>query len=79
MAALPPLFDGLLAEGLTAIKKGAKVFVGRELEIGSFTAEEGGKRMTFRVVANTYRVLGHGRQGTPSERTAARERVQAEQ
>src|SRR6476660_3092548 len=52
---------GKLADGLTAVRKGAKVFVDGELEITSFAGEEGGKRMTFRVVANTYRILGGGR------------------
>lgn len=58
---------GKLAEGLAAVRKGTKVFVDGDLEIGSFTAEEGGKRMTFRVVANTYRILGGGRQGEAND------------
>jgi single-stranded DNA-binding protein len=52
---------GKLAEGLAAVTKGAKIFVEGEFEITAFVGEEGGKRMTFRVVANTYRVLGGGR------------------
>ncbi len=53
------------------IKKGTKLFVTGELEISSFTGDEGGKRMTFRVVADTYRILGSGRrsqeEAPPSE------------
>ena len=52
---------GKLAEGATAIKKGTRLFVEGELEISAFTGDEGEKRMTFRVVANTYRILGNGR------------------
>lgn len=51
---------GKLAESVTAIKKGAKLFVEGKLEMSSFEGAEGGKRMTFRVVANTYRILGSG-------------------
>lgn len=51
---------GKLAEGLKGIKKGTKVFVDGELEIASIEDEEGSKRMTFRVVANTYRILADG-------------------
>lgn len=52
---------GKLAESVRNIKKGAKLFVQGELEMSSFEGAEGGKRMTFRVVANTYRILGNGR------------------
>lgn len=52
---------GQLAEGLTAIQKGSRVFVAGELESVSFSGDEGEKRMTFRVLANAYRVLGNGR------------------
>lgn len=59
---------GKLAESVMAIKKGAKLFVEGELEISSFEGLEGGKRMTFRVVANTYRILAnHGRQTSTAE------------
>lgn len=61
---------GKLAEGLTAVKKGAKLFVEGELEITSFAGEEGGKRMTFRVLANTYRILGSGRRAEAEGITA---------
>lgn len=63
---------GKLAESVTAIKKGAKLFVEGELEISSFEGTEGGKRMTFRVVANTYRILDNGRHpGKDQTATAA--------
>ena len=65
---------GKLADGVTNIKKGTKVFVDGELEISSFTGQEGEKRVTFRVVAATYRILGAGRSTTdtaePSETPA---------
>ena len=66
---------GKLAEGATAIKKGAKVFVDGELEISSFAGDEGGKRMTFRVIATTYRLLGNGRPREGGEATAAGKRI----
>jgi single-strand DNA-binding protein len=52
---------GKLAEGVTAIEKGAKVLVDGEVEISSFDGNDGGKRMTFRVIAATYRLLGNAR------------------
>lgn len=52
---------GKLAESVTGIKKGAKLFVEGELEISAFEGEDGGKRMAFRVVATTYRILNNGR------------------
>jgi single stranded DNA-binding protein len=58
---------GKLAEGVSAIQKGTRVFVEGELEMGSFTGDEGEKRMTFRVLANTYRILGNGRSTAVSE------------
>lgn len=51
---------GKLTEGMVGIQKGTKLFVEGELEIVSFTGDEGNKRMTFRVVANTYRILSNG-------------------
>ena len=57
---------GKLAGGTQAIRKGTKLFVDGELEISSFTGDEGGKRMTFRVVADTYRILGD-RKGATEE------------
>jgi single-stranded DNA-binding protein len=50
---------GKLAESVTHIKKGARIFVVGSLEIGSFTGAEGKKQMTFRVIADTYRLLGN--------------------
>jgi single-strand DNA-binding protein len=61
---------GKLAEGLAAIRKGTKVFVDGELEIASFTGEDGNKRMTFRVLADTYRILGNGRREQDGETAA---------
>ena len=52
---------GKLAESVVNIKKGARVFVDGDLEISSFEGEEGEKRMTFRAIANTYRILGSSR------------------
>lgn len=63
---------GKLAESVSAIKKGTKLFVEGELEIAAFEGVEGGKRMTFRVVANTYRILDNGRhRGKDQTATAA--------
>lgn len=56
---------GPLVNGLNGIKKGTKVFVDGELEISSFEGDDGNKRMSFRVVANTYRILGGGRNSLP--------------
>jgi single stranded DNA-binding protein len=58
---------GKLAEGLSAIQKGTRVFVEGDLEISAFTGEDGEKRMTFRVLANTYRILGNGRAAVAGE------------
>jgi single-stranded DNA-binding protein len=57
---------GKLAEGAKAIRKGTKLFVDGQLEISSFTGDEGGKRMSFRVVADTYRIL-ESRKESPEE------------
>lgn len=58
---------GKLAEGLNAIQKGARVFVEGELEITAFTGEEGEKRVNFRVLANTYRILSQGHSAVAGE------------
>ena len=58
---------GKLAESVANIKKGSKLFVCGELEISSFTGDEGGKRMTYRVVADTYRILGSGKRTAEAE------------
>ncbi len=61
---------GKLAESVNNIKKGAKLFVDGELEISSFEGDDGNKRMTFKVIASTYRILGNGRRET-QKRTAS--------
>ena len=48
---------GKLAETCERVKKGAKVLVEGRLDISEYTDEEGQKRMTFRVLADTYRLL----------------------
>jgi single stranded DNA-binding protein len=60
---------GKLAESVTHIKKGAKLFVAGELEMGAYADEEGKPRMTFKVVADTYRLLGQGRRSQDAETT----------
>lgn len=45
---------GKLAESVKIIKQGAKLFLEGELEIAAFEGEDGGKRLAFCVVANTY-------------------------
>lgn len=68
---------GKLVEGLKGIKKGTKVFVDGELEISSFDGDDGNKRMTFRVVANTYRILSSRRNSLPESIAAQVERSHA--
>jgi single-strand DNA-binding protein len=48
---------GKRAEACERIKKGAKVLVEGRLDISEYTDEEGQKKMTFRVLADTYRLL----------------------
>lgn len=52
---------GKLADSVTHIQKGTKLFVVGSLEIRSFEGEDGGKRMAFQVLADTYRILDRGR------------------
>jgi len=54
---------------LLTVVQAVSIFVlkGWILEARAFTGEEGGKRMTFRVVANTYRILGSGRSAAAGE------------
>ena len=52
---------GKLGESVANIKKGAKLFVAGALDLGSFADEEGKTRITFKVIADTYRILGNGR------------------
>jgi single stranded DNA-binding protein len=66
---------GKLAASVTTIKKGTKLFVEGELEISSFEGAEGGKRMTFRVVATTYRLLGNGHRPEEDQPAAAQGRA----
>jgi single-stranded DNA-binding protein len=58
---------GKLAESMTAIKRGTKLFIQGELEISGFVTDEGNKQMTFRVTAETYRILGHSKQASAGE------------
>lgn len=39
------------------VKKGAKVLVEGKLDISEYTGKEGQKRMTFRLLADIYRLL----------------------
>lgn len=52
---------GRLAESVVHIKRGKRLFVDGDLEISGFTTDTGERQMTFRVVANTYRILDAGR------------------
>lgn len=61
---------GKLAESVRNIKKGTKVFVEGELELGAFVGEDGKKQMTVRVLANTYRILDGGRREKGGEAAA---------
>lgn len=58
---------GKLAGAAGGIKKGAKLFVEGELEISSFTGDDGDKRMTFRVLAETYRILENGKHAAETQ------------
>jgi len=48
---------GKLAETCDKVKKGAKVLVDGRLDISEYTDKEGQKRKTFRILADTYRLL----------------------
>jgi single-strand DNA-binding protein len=48
---------GKRAETCEKVKKGPKVLVEGTLDISEYADEEGQKRMTFRVLADTYRLL----------------------
>src|SRR5688572_14329215 len=58
---IPVRCFGKLVEGMNGIRKGTRLFVDGELEISSFEGDDGNKRMSFRIVANTYRILTSGR------------------
>ena len=61
---------GKLAESVSNIKKGTKLFVDGELEISSFDGDDGNKRMTFKVIAGTYRILTNGRRTQEAQEPA---------
>ena len=63
---------GKLAEGVSGIKKGTKVFVAGDLELSTFTNEEGKKQVNFRVLADTYRILNGGRRASEDNPDDAR-------
>lgn len=67
---------GKLAESVKNIRKGSKLFVDGDLEISTFTDDDGGKRMGFKIVANTYRILGNGR-NEPEKDALSEEATQA--
>ena len=48
---------GKLADTCENVKKGVKVLVEGRLDISDYTDKEGQKRMTFRILADTYRLL----------------------
>lgn len=48
---------GKLAESCQMLEKGAKVLVEGKLDVSEYTAEDGSKRMSFRILADTYRLL----------------------
>jgi len=48
---------GKLAETCEMVKKGAKVLVDGKLDTSEYTDKEGQKRMAFRVLADSYRLL----------------------
>jgi len=48
---------GKLAESCATVKKGVKVLVEGRLDISEYTDKEGQKRMSFRILADTYRLL----------------------
>ena len=57
MTFFPVRVFGKLAEGCERVKKGTKVLVEGRLDISEYTDQEGQKKMTFRVLADTYRLL----------------------
>ena len=48
---------GKLGESCEMLKKGDRVLVEGELEVSAYADENGDRRMSFRVVADTYRKL----------------------
>ena len=62
---------GKLTKGVSGIRKGVRVFVEGTLDISSFTGDDGAKRMTYRVIANTFRILSNGRRAAAEETPTA--------
>lgn len=62
---------GKLAESVTNVRKGARLFVDGELEISAYTGDEGGKRIGFKVVADTYRILDSKQRATEEAKAEA--------
>jgi single stranded DNA-binding protein len=58
---------GKLAVSVINIKKGDKLFVTGELDMGAYADEEGQKQVTFKVIADTYRILGNGQRSRGEE------------
>ena len=54
---------GKLAESWEMVKKGVKVLVDGKLDISEYTDKEGQKRISFRILADTYRLLQRQRGG----------------
>ena len=48
---------GKLGESCTILKKGDRALVEGQLEVSAYEDENGERRMTYRVVADTYRKL----------------------
>ena len=55
---------GKLAETCELVKKAAKVLVDGQLDISAYTDKEGQKRINFRILADTYRLLQTQRGGS---------------
>jgi len=56
-AFFPVRVFGKLAETCENVKKGAKLLVDGKLDISEYTDKEGQKRTSFRILADTYRLL----------------------
>jgi single stranded DNA-binding protein len=54
---------GRLAESCEKVKKRVKVLADGKLDISEYTDKEGQKRVTFRILADTYRLLQTQRGG----------------
>ena len=58
---------GRLGKGVSGIRKGTRLFVEGALDISSFIGDDGVKRMTYKVIANTFRILNNGRRAATDE------------